>query len=72
MLPIPKTETYLKFGFVITKVEHYYCPRCRHLIDAGPLYQPRYCDQCGQRVKFDDVVWKEEETIGYKEGVHVL
>lgn len=68
MIPVQKTKTYLKFGFVITRTEMYYCPRCRHLLAAGPMYQPRYCDQCGQRVKFDNVVWKEEETLGFAEG----
>ena len=66
--PVAKTRTYLKYGFANTMIESYYCPRCRHLLNAGPDYQPRYCDQCGQRVGFDKVIWKEPETIGYVEG----
>lgn len=72
MKPVQKSEIYTKYGFVDTRVENYYCPRCRHLLSAGPVYQPRYCDRCGQRVRFDGIAWKEPETIGYVEGRDVI
>jgi len=34
-------------------------------MNAGPNYQPRYCDQCGQRVSFNGVIWKEDRHLGY-------
>ena len=68
--PIPRTETYLKYGFVITEHEFYLCPTCGHVLNAGPNYQPAYCDQCGQRVIFDGVDWKEDKTLGYLPAGH--
>ena len=73
--PISKLETYLKFGFVLTEHEFFYCPRCEHVLNAGPLYQPRYCDQCGQRVDFGNVEWKDDRelkclTVEEERGYH--
>jgi len=65
--PIPKMETYLKYGFVITEHEKHLCPRCKSVLNAGPNYQPRYCDQCGQRISFSSVKWKEDRELGYAE-----
>lgn len=25
-----------------------YCPRCNHVLNAGPNFQPKYCSECGQ------------------------
>ena len=47
--PIARKITYLKYGFVITEHENHYCPRCNHVLNAGPNYQPKYCNQCGQK-----------------------
>lgn len=67
--PIAREITYLKYGFVRTKCENYHCPRCNHVLNAGPNYQPRYCDQCGQKVTFAGIEWKEEKELGFeKEG----
>ena len=66
--PIPKMGTYLKFGFVITEHESYLCPTCGHILSAGPNYQPRYCDQCGQRVSFSGIEWKEDRELGFAKG----
>ncbi len=63
--PVSKIETYLKFGFVITECENHYCPRCGSILSAGPNYQPRYCDQCGQKVSFKGIEWREEKMLGY-------
>ena len=63
--PVSKKENYLKYGFVITEHINYYCPECGHVLNAGPNYQPAYCDQCGQQVTFDGVEWKEDKTLGY-------
>ena len=66
--PIPKTGTYLKYGFVITEHEYHLCPVCGHILNAGPEYQPRYCDQCGQRVDCSGIEWKEDKELGFAEG----
>lgn len=65
--PVSKVETYLKYGFVIVETEHHYCPRCKRILNAGPNYQPKYCSQCGQKVKFSDIKWKEDRELGYVE-----
>lgn len=65
MKPFKRTETYLKYGFVITEHERYYCPRCRKILNAGPQYQPKYCPECGQKVTFKGVKWKADVTLGY-------
>ena len=63
--PVVRTETYLKYGFVITECEKYLCPRCGSILNAGPNYQPRYCEQCGQKVSFKETDWKEEMELGF-------
>ena len=65
--PIAKIDTYLKYGFVITEHEYYHCPKCKHTLNAGPDYQPKYCDQCGQHINFEGILWKEEKTLGFLE-----
>lgn len=65
--PIQRMNTYLKFGFVIMEHEEHLCPRCKSVLNAGPDYQPKYCDQCGQKISFKGTVWKEEKHLGYKE-----
>lgn len=66
--PVLKAETYLKYGFVITECERYLCPRCKGILNAGPNYQQRYCGQCGQRIDYSKVEWKDERTLGFAEG----
>ena len=63
--PIAKKSTYLKYGFVITEHEYYHCPRCKNILNAGPNYQPKYCDQCGQKIKFSGIKWKEDKELGF-------
>lgn len=63
--PITRRMEYLKFGFVKTATIQHFCPRCKEVLNAGPNYQPNYCDRCGQRVAFDGVVWTPEESLGY-------
>ena len=63
--PIPKTETYLKYGFVITEHECQHCPRCNHILNAGPNYQPKCCSQCGQKLNFSGTRWKEDKELGF-------
>ena len=41
------------------------CPRCNHILNAGPDYQPDYCSKCGQHVNCSDVPWEEEVQLGY-------
>lgn len=66
--PIPRTETYLKFGFVVTEYVSHYCPKCNHVLSAGPNYQPKYCDQCGQKLNFSKIKWKEDKKLGFTKG----
>lgn len=63
--PVIRKTTYLKFGCVITEHENHYCPRCGHVLNAGPDYQPKYCDQCGQKVSFAGIIWKEDRELGF-------
>ena len=62
---IPKTETYIKYGFVITEHECQHCPRCNHILNAGPNYQPKCCSQCGQKLNFSGTRWKEDKELGF-------
>ena len=64
--PVPKILTYLKYGFAITEHDIYCCPRCTKTLNAGPNYQPKYCDQCGQKVSFAGIIWKEDKELGFK------
>lgn len=61
--PVSRTDTYLKYGFVAMEHEYHHCPRCNHILNAGPGYQPKYCDQCGQRVTFTGIIWKKDKEI---------
>lgn len=65
--PLPKADVYLKFGFVITECENQHCPRCNHILNAGPNYQCKYCDQCGQKIDFSGIIWKKDKCLGYAE-----
>lgn len=51
--------------FVITLHQYCICPRCNHILNAGPDYQPDYCSKCGQHVNCSDVPWEEEVQLGY-------
>lgn len=64
MKPIERIANYLKYGFAITEHQYMDCPRCGHLMNAGPNYQPRYCDQCGQRVSFNGVIMERRQAFG--------
>lgn len=66
--PIARENSYLKFVFVITEHENHYCPRCNHVLDSGPNYQPRYCDQCGQKVNSKGTEWKKDKELGFAMG----
>lgn len=63
--PISKVGTYLKYGFVIIEHEYHFCPRCGSVLNAGPNYQPKFCDECGQRITFEGIEWKENRELGY-------
>lgn len=66
--PVVRKNIYKKFGFVITEHENYYCPRCSHVLNAGPNYQPKYCGQCGQKISFAGTTWKQDKELGFTEG----
>lgn len=61
--PTRKVDTYLKYGFIVMEHEYYHCPRCGNKLNAGPNYQPRHCDQCGQRIIFQGITWKEDKEL---------
>jgi len=63
--PVPKIQTYVKYGFAIVEHDIYICPECKKVLNAGPNHQPKYCGQCGQRVTFDGVEWREDRQKGY-------
>lgn len=63
--PIEKTETYLKYGFVITEHKFHYCPKCGSVLNAGPNYIPNYCGRCGQKINFSGVVWTKDRELGF-------
>lgn len=65
--PLTRTRQYLKYGFVTTEYECHDCPRCGGTLNAGPNYQPRYCDRCGQKIDFSGAEWTEERQLGYAE-----
>lgn len=67
--PVIRNGTYKKFGLVVTLSQHCYCPRCNRILNAGPDYQPKYCDRCGQKVDCSNVSWKEDITLGYTREV---
>lgn len=72
MLPVERMGSYLKYGFAITEHQYLDCPRCGHVLGAGPDYQPKYCDQCGQRISFNGIIWKEDRHLGYAERGNCL
>ena len=59
MKPIFRTKQYIKYGFVKMEHEYYCCPKCRNILNAGPNYQPEFCDRCGQALDFSNTEWKE-------------
>ncbi len=69
--PISRVESYLKYGFVCTEHESYYRPECGNILNAGPDYQPQYCSQCGCRLDFIEVEWRQDRKLGVlKEEVY--
>lgn len=69
---VARTEKYLKYGFVTMEYEKYLCPRCGSILNVGPNYQPRYCEQCGQKVNFNGIKWKEDKEQGFAERREAL
>ncbi len=65
--PTETRKRYLKYGFVITECQVISCPRCGNPLSAGPAYQPAFCSSCGQKLDFKDIVWKQEQFMGYAE-----
>lgn len=65
--PVVRTEVYRKYGFTYVEHKPCYCPRCNHVLNAGPNFQPKYCSECGQKIDFSGVKWEEEKVLGYVE-----
>ncbi len=63
--PVSKKKVYLKYGFVAVEQSCHCCPGCGHVLNAGPEYQPKYCDQCGQKISFSGVEWTEDKELGF-------
>lgn len=70
--PIEKTETYLKYGFVITEHKSHYCPKCGSVLNAGPNYIPNYCSRCGQKINFSGAVWTNDKELGFVRKERIL
>lgn len=65
--PMIETEIYLKYGFAVMEHETHRCPKCGNILNAGPNYYPRYCSQCGQKVDFMGIKWKEDRELRFEE-----
>lgn len=65
--PIERTMRYKKYGFVVTESQRFGCPRCGGRLNVGPNYQPKYCEQCGQKLNFTGIEWKPDREIGFAE-----
>lgn len=50
-------------GFTYVEHKPCYCPRCNHVLNAGPNFQPKYCSECGQKIDFSEVKWEEEKIL---------
>lgn len=61
--PIIGHDEYLKYGFAVTRQQSFSCPSCHNTLNAGPCYQPKYCDQCGQPLDFSNVVYEDTEFL---------
>ncbi len=68
--PVIKYTEYLKFGFVKTRFQDFYCPHCGKQLNAGWNYQPKFCAECGQLLDFSEVTYEEEEFLGYSEDAY--
>lgn len=64
---ISRRGSYLKYGFVKTETTYYLCPTCGNGLNAGPNYQPKFCDQCGEEISFEGIEWEPDKTLGYAE-----
>ena len=61
--PKMQFEEYNNMGLAIMRKEFAYCPRCSHILNAGPNYQPKLCNECGQRIDFSAIKWGEAELV---------
>lgn len=61
-----RTDTYWKFGFVLTECEFFDCPRCGRVLNAGAYHHPAYCEHCGQKLSFKGIAFKPERSLGYR------
>ena len=52
-----------EYGFTYVEHKPCYCPRCNHVLNAGPNFQPKYCSECGQKIDFSEVKWEEEKIL---------
>lgn len=63
--PVTKKKIYQRYGFVTVEQICHCCPGCGHVLNTGPEYQPKYCDQCGQKINFSGVEWVEDKELGF-------
>ena len=61
--PKCKPVEHLKFGCLLVENDYYYCPRCGKVLNAGPDYQPRYCSECGQKVSFKQIEFRDDMVL---------
>ena len=65
--PFTGTMVYNKYGFVRIQVMTTYCPACRKQLNAGPNYMPKCCSECGQKLDWEGIEWKEDKCLGFVE-----
>lgn len=49
-------------------VQTFRCPRCYGFLNATPFHAPNYCGECGQRLNFKGVVYKDYSKQEKREG----
>ena len=65
--PVVRREVYRKYGFTYVEHKPCYCPRCNHVLNAGPIFLPKFCSECGLKFDFSGVIWVEGKVLGYAE-----
>lgn len=63
MKPTEYTAEYKKFGLVMIRIHGHKCGECGAILNAGPNWQPKCCEECGTKVDWSDVVWIPDEEL---------
>lgn len=63
--PLTRFKKYRKYGFALTQAQYAYCPSCEAMLNAGPNYMPKRCEECGQLIDWTDYQWTPDKFIKY-------